>query len=168
MRTSIRASFRSTISALVVSVMAALFVAACGGGDDDETSVSSTRVSLLPATLAPPASGSSSVEIGYAASTTTYPGVSTADVSAYVSSSTAASPSTDASNRVALGTCSLFGGSFSSCRSACVFSSERVLACGSNLRTLQPGNYALVGRVCVKNKSGQDVCGEGQTAFTVN
>lgn len=154
------APLRAALRTLAAGVMTVLLVAGCGGGggdDDDETSVSGTAVAVTPSTLVPPADGATSVDIGYSASMNTYPGVSTAAVSAYVSSATSTSSPTDPGNRVAVGSCSLFTSAFSACTTPCVFSAERVLSCGAGQRTLPAGSYILVGRVCVKNKSGNDV-----------
>ncbi len=145
---------------------AVAFLAGCAG-DDDDTSVDVSGISLTPAVLSAPASGTTTLSIGYNAKSMTYPGTTnTAAISAFLLSASAAPGSASSANQIVSSSCglaSLF------CSASCTFSSERVLSCGGPVDvTLSRGSYSILGRVCVKNQSNGDVCGEKIATLTVN
>jgi hypothetical protein len=157
-----------SIRSIALGFFVVLLAAGCGGGDDDDTSVSVTTVALTPATLTPPASGTTSLRVGVSAQLNYYPEAGgTAKVAVHLLAAGAAASTASASNQLATTTCQPFN-FFAGCSASCTFSSTRVLSCGGvNSVVLSNGSYAMLSRVCIKNKSGGDVCGDKSSVLTV-
>jgi hypothetical protein len=147
-------------------VVSASVLASCGGGDNDETAVTSSSFELSSTTLTPPQAGTTSLSMTFGATYQTDPSKQQVTFSAYVIPSTAASTTASASNRVAELAC--FAGNALCPFRICTFSSTRALNCGGAPLTLAAGSYSVIGRACVKNLANNDICDEKRIALTVN
>ncbi len=162
---------RRTLAARIARhclVLATVVLVSCGGGDEDETSITLNRFLWSTTTLTPPGSGTVPVRIDFGASSQTYADNNTqVTLSAYLVPTASTASSIGPTNRLALLTCPRV--SFLCGSRDCTFASNRLLQCGSEPGLLlQPGGYTAVGRACLTNKSNVEVCAEARVPLTVN